>query len=114
MQRNRRLRGANLVNLTPTEGEITTQLGRTYIKKIKETYPRFVGVNNYLVKLFPSNVKALNLYNLSDKYPSPSFIDAIHLTEPANEMVAEQLYYAIASFSKMQVIPRNPETIEDN
>ena len=95
--------------LTPTEGEITTQLGRTYIKKIKDTYPRFVGANNYLVKLFPKNAKALNLYNLSDKYPSPSFIDAIHLTEPANEMVAEQLYYAIASFSKMQVIPRQPD-----
>ncbi len=94
--------------LTPTEGEITTQLGRTYIKKIKDTYPRFVGANNYLVKIFPKNVKALNLYNLDDKYPSPSFIDAIHLTEPANEMVAEQLYYAIASFSKMQVIPRQP------
>ena len=94
--------------LTPTEGEIVTQLGRTYIKKIKDTYPRFVGANNYVVKLFPNNVKALNLYNLSDKYPSPSFIDAIHLTEPANEMVAEQLYYAIASFSKMQVIPRQP------
>ena len=100
--------------LTPTEGEITTQLGRTYIKRVKDTYPRFVGVNNYLVKIFPKNVKALNLYNLSDKYPSPSFIDAIHLTEPANEMVAEQLYYAIASFSKMQVVPRQPETIEEN
>jgi len=99
--------------LTPTEGEITTQLGRTYIKKMKDIYPRFVGANNYLVKLFPKNIKALNLYDLSDKYPSPSFIDAIHLTEPANEMVAEQLYYAIASFSKMQVVPRNPETIEN-
>ncbi|MEM9271914.1 MAG: SGNH/GDSL hydrolase family protein [Cyanobacteria bacterium P01_F01_bin.143] len=100
--------------LTPTEGEITTQLGRTYIKRVKDTYPRFVGVNNYLVKIFPKNVKALNLYNMSDKYPSPSFIDAIHLTEPANEMVAEQLYYAIASFSKMQVVPRQPEKIEEN
>ena len=99
--------------LTPTEGEITTQLGRTYINKVKDTYPRFVGANNYLVKIFPKNAKALNLYNLSDKYPSPSFIDAIHLTEPANEMVAEQLYYAIASFSKMQVVPRQPKNDQD-
>ncbi|ELS04599.1 GDSL-like Lipase/Acylhydrolase [Xenococcus sp. PCC 7305] len=100
--------------LTPTEGEITTQLGRTYIRKTKDTYPRFVGVNNYLVKIFPKNVKALNLYNLSDKYPSPSFIDAIHLTEPANEMVAEQLYYAISSFSKMQVKPREPQQEQES
>ena len=99
--------------LTPTEGEITTQLGRTYIKKVKANYPRFVGANNYLVRLFPKNVKSLNLYNLSDQYPAPSFIDAIHLTEPANEMVAEQLYYAIASFSKMQVIPRQPEKAQE-
>ena len=101
--------GRNPSKLTPTEGEITTRLGRTYINRIKDIYPRFVGANNYLVKIFPKNVKALNLYNLSDKYPSPSFLDAIHLAEPANEMVAEQLYYAIASFSKMQVVPRQPQ-----
>ena len=100
--------GRNPSKLTPTEGEITTQLGREYIKTIKENYPRFVGANQYLQKLFPNNVKAINLYNLSDKYPSPSFIDAIHLTDNANTMVAEQLYYAIASLSKMQVVPRTP------
>lgn len=100
--------GRNPTKLTPTEGEITTQLGREYIKTIKENYPRFVGANQYLQKLFPKNVKTLNLYNLSDKYPSPSFIDGIHLTDNANIMVAEQLYYAIASLSKMQVVPRIP------
>ncbi len=100
--------GRNPAKLTPTEGEITTQLGREYIKTIKESYPRFVGANQYLQKLFPKNVKTINLYNLSDKYPSPSFIDGIHLTDNANTMVAEQLYYAIASLSQMQVVPRTP------
>lgn len=100
--------GRNPSKLTPTEGEIVTQLGRTYIKTIKDNYPRFVGANQYLAKVFPKNVKAINLYNLSDRYPSPSFIDAIHLTEAANAMVAEQFYYAIAAFPKMQIVPKEP------
>ncbi|MDJ0531332.1 MAG: SGNH/GDSL hydrolase family protein [Xenococcaceae cyanobacterium MO_207.B15] len=100
--------GRNPAKLTPTEGEITTQLGREYINTIKENYPRFVAVNQYLAKIFPQNVTAINLYNLNDKYPSPSFIDAIHLTDNANTMVAEQLYYAIASLPKMQIVPRIP------
>ena len=101
--------GRNPSRLTPTEGEIVTQLGRTYIQKIKDTYPRFVGANQYLAKIFPKNVKAIDLYNLSDEYPAPSFIDAIHLTENANAMVADQFYYAIASFSKMQLTPQEPQ-----
>lgn len=100
--------GRNPSKLTPTEGEIVTQLGRTYIKTIKDNYPRFVGANNYLAKIFPKNVKAIDLYNLNDKYPTPSFIDAIHLTEEANAAVAEQFYYAIAGFPRMQVTSKEP------
>ena len=100
--------GRNPSKLTPTEGEIATQLGRTYIQTIKDNYPRFVSANRYLAKIFPQNVKAIDLYNLNDQYPSPSFIDAIHLTEPANAMVAEQFYYAIAAFPRMQVVPKEP------
>lgn len=100
--------GRNPSKLTPTEGEIVTQLGRKYIQAISDNYPRFVGANNYVAKLYPKNVKSLDLYNLSDKYPSPSFIDAIHLTETANAMVAEQLYYAISSMPKMQIVPKEP------
>ena len=100
--------GRNPSRLTPTEGEIVTQLGRTYIQQIKDTYPRFVGANQYLAQIFPKNVKAIDLYNLKDEYPAPSFIDAVHLTETANAMVADQFYYAIASFPKMQLTPQEP------
>lgn len=100
--------GRNPSRLTPTEGEIVTQLGRTYIQTIKDTYPRFVGANRYLAQIFPKNVKAIDMYNLKDEYPAPSFIDAIHLTETANAMVADQFYYAIASFPKMQVTSKEP------
>ena len=94
--------------LTENEGAIATELGRQYIQKVKESYPRFVEANQKLAKAFPNNMKAVNLYHLSDKYPSPSFIDAVHLNEAANQKIAEQLYYAIAAFPKMQIVPKNP------
>ena len=98
--------GRNPSQLTDREGEITTQLGRTYIDLVRNSYPAFTDAITELAKAFPKNLKAVNLYSLTDKYPSPSFIDAIHLNENANEKVAEQLYYAISSFSKMQLVPQ--------
>ncbi len=97
--------GRDPSQLTPTEGTITSQLGREYILGVKENYGQLVAATQQLAKIFPYNVKTVNLYNLSNNYPSPSFIDAIHLTDEANKMVAEQLYYAIASLPKMQVTP---------
>ncbi len=97
--------GRNPSKLTPEEGAIATQLGRGYIRQVKDSYPQFIQASKKLEQSFPHNIKAVNLYNLSDKYPSPSFIDAIHLNAAANQQIAEQLYYAIASFPKMQVKP---------
>ena len=97
--------GRNPAKLTPTEGEITTQMGRKYIQSVKENYPRVAGANKHLAKLFP-HVKDLNLYKIDDKYPSPSFIDAIHLTETANVMVAEQIYQQVSGLKQLQVSPK--------
>lgn len=98
--------GRNPSQLTDTEGAIATDLGRTYIKKVRESYPLFTQASVKLAQAYPQNIQVVDLYKLTEKYPSPSFIDAIHLNEAANEKVAEQLYYAIANFSKMQVIPK--------
>ena len=98
--------GRNATQLADSEGEIATQLGRSYIMQVRNSYPAFIEATQQLAKAFPKNIKALDLYRLTDKYPSPSFIDPIHLNEAANEKVAEQLYYAISSFSKMQVVPK--------
>ncbi|MEO1671284.1 MAG: SGNH/GDSL hydrolase family protein, partial [Cyanobacteria bacterium J06631_2] len=97
--------GRNPSQLTATEGKIATELGRTYIKKVKTSYPLLINAAKKLAKAYPKNIKVLDLYKLTDKYPSPSFLDAIHLNEAANEKVAEQLYYGIASMSKMQLTP---------
>ncbi|MEM7757777.1 MAG: SGNH/GDSL hydrolase family protein [Cyanobacteria bacterium P01_A01_bin.40] len=98
--------GRNPSQLTDNEGEIATELGRTYIKQVRENYPLFTQAAFSLAQAFPQNIKAVDLYRLTDKYPSPSFVDAIHLNETANKKVAEQLYYAITTFSKMQVVPK--------
>ena len=98
--------GRNPTKLTPAEGQIITTLGRTYIEKVRKDYPALTKATFKLAKSYPSNIKVLNLYNLSDKYPSPSFIDPIHLNEEANAKLAEQLYYGIASMPKMQRSPQ--------
>ncbi len=95
--------GRNPSQLTDTEGEIAQELGRTYIQGVKVKYPAFIEAAQKLAKSYPSNLKVIDLYQLTDKYPSPSFIDPIHLNDLANEKVAEQLYYAISGLAKMQV-----------
>ena len=99
--------GRNATQLSDFEGEIATQLGRSYIRQVRNSYPAFIEATQQLAQSFPKNIKALDLYRLTDKYPSPSFIDPIHLNEAANEKLAEQLYYAISGFSKMQVVPQS-------
>ena len=98
--------GRNPKQLTNSEGKIATELGRTYIKKVRSSYPAFTSASLGLAKSYPKNIKVLDLYKLTDKYPSPSFVDAIHLNKVANEKVAEQLYYGIASLPKMQIKPQ--------
>ena len=97
--------GRDPSQLTDLEGKIATELGRMYIRKVKDSYPLLIEASQKLAQAFPKNMKVVDLYQLTDKYPSPSFIDPIHLNEAANEKVAEQLYYAISSMPKMQLVP---------
>ena len=98
--------GRNPSQLTATEGKIATELGRTYIEQVRQSYPVLIKASKRLAKAYPNNMKVLDLYMLTNKYPSPSFIDAIHLNKVANTKVAEQLYYGIASLPKMQLKPQ--------
>ena len=100
--------GRDASKLSEEEGAIATQLGRDYIQTVRASYPQLIAANEQLSKIFPHNVKAISLYNLTDQYPTPSFIDAFHLTDEANKVAAEQLYFAVSSLSKMHQVPRNP------
>ena len=98
--------GRDPSQLTATEGKIATELGRTYIDRVRQSYPVLIQASKKLAKAYPKNMKVLDLYKLTNKYPSPSFIDPIHLNKVANTKVAEQLYYGIASLPKMQIKPK--------
>lgn len=104
--------GRDPSKLTSAEGKIITELGRTYIEKLRKDYPAFTKAAFELAKSYPNNVKVVNLYHLTDKYPSPSFLDPIHLNEVANEKAAEQLYYGIASMPKMQEKPQPAKALQ--
>ena len=93
--------------LNEAEKSILMQLGPAYRQKIPQYYPQLVAAAEQLPKDFPNNARVLNLYNLPPQYPVPSFTDPIHLTEAANKAIAQQIYYAIASLEKMQIIPQN-------
>lgn len=103
--------GRNPSQLTDAEGAIATDLGRNYIQRMRDDYPVLITAISKLAKTFPYNLEAVDLYKLSDQYPSPSFIDPVHLNEAANQKVAEQLYYTITNLTKMQEKPPKPTIV---
>ncbi|WP_084176580.1 SGNH/GDSL hydrolase family protein [[Limnothrix rosea] IAM M-220] len=93
--------------LDPTEQAVLNQLPEGYVEGVTTYYPRMVAAAQELEKAFPNNLKVLNFYQLNNKFPSPTFIDPIHFNGEAHGEMAQQIYTAIASIEKMQIIPEN-------
>ena len=93
--------------LDPTETAIRQQLGDNYTEKMTIYYPQFAEALQQLAQDFPNNLEFVDFYRLNDQFPTPTFIDPIHINAAANEVMAEQLYGAIANLPKMQIIPEN-------
>lgn len=93
--------------LDPTEQQIIAELASDYPTKVRTYYPQLVTTMRTLEKDFPKALKVLDFYTLSDDFPTPTFVDPIHLNEAAHNQMAEDLYEAIAGLDKMQVIPEN-------
>jgi hypothetical protein len=102
--------GHSLKKLSPPEKEIVVQLGRKYIHKMKSDYSAFLESSQLLQKYLPKNVKVVNFYSQTDKFPTPIFNDAIHLTDRANSAIAQELLEAIVTLPKMQVEEETPIT----
>jgi hypothetical protein len=49
----------------------------------------------------------MDFYRLNEKFPTPTFLDPIHINADAHKEMSEQLYFAIADLDKMQIIPEN-------
>ncbi|MGB2924190.1 MAG: hypothetical protein WBB82_02710, partial [Limnothrix sp.] len=101
--------GRDVNKLDPTEQALLSALGDDYQQKMLTYYPKMVDSVKQLEKAFPTNLKLLNFYRLNDKFPTPAFIDPIHINAEGHAEMAEQLYAAIASLEKMQIIPENFE-----
>ncbi|ACA98975.1 putative GDSL-like Lipase/Acylhydrolase domain protein [Picosynechococcus sp. PCC 7002] len=93
--------------LDPTEAAIRQQLGDNYTEKMTTYYPQFAETLQQLAQDFPNNLEFIDFYRLDNQFPTPTFIDPIHINAAANEVMAEQLYGAIANLPKMQIIPEN-------
>ncbi|AFY40657.1 lipolytic protein G-D-S-L family [[Leptolyngbya] sp. PCC 7376] len=93
--------------LDAAEKEVIANLPAGYVDGMTTYYPKMVETAKELEKAFPNNLKVLNFYQLNDKFPTPTFIDPIHFNEGAHGEMAQQMYSAIASIEKMQIIPEN-------
>jgi lysophospholipase L1-like esterase len=105
--------GRPLETLSQAEKTIREQLGQDYTQKMPAAYGKIIQASQQLAKTFPNRVKVLNFYNLDKSFPTPTFLDAIHLTEKGNAVVAEKLYQTVASTEKIQIIPQNFYLQED-
>lgn len=102
--------GRNLNRLTPQEQTIIDALGEDYVQRIRQGYTQLIQTSEQLGKAFPENIKVYNFYNLYTDVPNQTFLDAVHLSETANEILAERLYYALTGLPQLQVTPKLPNS----
>jgi hypothetical protein len=99
--------GRSLETLSAKEKIIRDQLGSNYLEKMPKAYIKFIQTNQQLGKAYPKNVKVLNFYNFNRNLSEPMFSDNVNLTAKANTILAEQIYYTITTWEKIQIIPQN-------
>jgi hypothetical protein len=100
-------------NTSPEEKKILIQLDNTYKQTIKNGYEQLTSATAQVKKLFPENLKILNLYKIYDKFASRAFHDPIHLTDEAQTIIADQLYTNILELPQLSIEKRKPNTEEE-
>jgi lysophospholipase L1-like esterase len=99
--------GLPLAGLSASEKALRDHLGKNYLERVPKYYGKFAEASQQLGKNSSKNIKILNFYTLESNFPSPAFVDAIHLTKAANTALAQKLYQSLTSWEAMQVIPEN-------
>ncbi len=102
--------GRNSTSLTPSEKAIVGQLGKTYAERVAAGYPQLQQAVTQVQGEFPKQVVALNLNQAYANFAGDVFQDAIHLTDEANTVLADQLYDAIARQLLVQPKPYSGST----
>ncbi|NEO27707.1 MAG: SGNH/GDSL hydrolase family protein, partial [Kamptonema sp. SIO4C4] len=93
----------------PEEQQIVQQLGEEYQTKVKQGFTRLGEVNDTLGSAFPQNIRTLNYYTLYNDLSAVAFRDPIHLTNDANQAIAERFYNAVTRLPELQVVSQTPE-----
>ncbi len=91
---------------TPTEAEaaILKRLGKQYPKQIDTAYGQLRQAVQRAQQAHP-NILSLNLEDLYSNTKTDVFQDPIHLTDEANQILAEKLYGAIAARLEVEAAP---------
>ncbi|MBD2177832.1 SGNH/GDSL hydrolase family protein [Pseudanabaena sp. FACHB-1998] len=93
-------------SLTKEEEGIVKSLGKEYSDRLANSYK---VIDSALNKNFP-NTKFLNFYQLFQDANQQAFVDPIHLTEAANDIMAQKLYENVERLFSVQPAPNSPQT----
>ncbi|MGA7938009.1 MAG: SGNH/GDSL hydrolase family protein, partial [Kovacikia sp.] len=94
-------------NLSPHEKKILDQLEPTYTERVKEGYAQLQQSVDQVKGDFSKGLITLNLNNAYANFAGEAFQDAIHLTDEANTVLANQLYEMIAKQLLVQPKPNS-------
>jgi hypothetical protein len=88
-------------SLTKEEDGILKSLGKDYSDRAMNSYK----IAEKTLSSSLTSTKFINFYQLFQDSNQQAFIDPIHLTEGANEIVAQKLYESIEGLFSVQPIP---------
>jgi len=97
----------NPARLSPREKKILSQLGGSYPTRAKAGYEQLQPVLGQVKREFPKGVLPLNLNDAYADFAGDAFQDAIHLTDEANTVLADQLYEQISKQLLVQPKPNS-------
>jgi hypothetical protein len=100
--------GRAQAKLSSREQAVLKELGQVYKQRVQSGYAELAQASQQLQEAFPKHVITLNFYKLDEDFRQGAFYDAVHLTEEANAVIAEQFYRTITSLQNLQVTSPKP------
>ena len=91
--------------ITPEEQAILDQLDSSYPERLEQGYSQLRQGLDKVKNAYPGKVLPLTLTDLYYGDSEPVFIDPIHISDAANQKLADKLYGAVTSRLKVKSIP---------
>ncbi|MEE3715315.1 hypothetical protein V2H45_00990 [Tumidithrix elongata RA019] len=93
--------------LTPEETELLKRLGSDYTKRAEKAYAE---LESKILSYNLPNAKLLSFYQAFSNFKKQAFQDPIHLTDAANDFVADRLYTNLADAFAVQPASPTPQS----